>query len=135
MSDLLDRPKHWPENPYFENAMGTIKSDSDYAKAIPDSKLRSAVAWYLSNRAWELAANTILEAIQPIDIKDKLPRPRQRCLYWHSGHSTWHTGTWYDNLAMPPGLFQGYYNAYVFDGTATHWLPMPEPPEVRNDTA
>ena len=46
----MDRPKWWPENPYFESAM-SIKSDADYARAIPDTKLRTAIAWYLSNRA------------------------------------------------------------------------------------
>lgn len=58
-----NKPEWWPENPYFESAMGSIKNDDDYAKAIPDPALRTAVSWYLSNRAWELASNYISEAM------------------------------------------------------------------------
>ena len=60
---MNDKPEWWPENPYFESAMDSIKNDDDYAKAIPDPALRTAVSWYLCNRAWELASKTILEAM------------------------------------------------------------------------
>lgn len=65
------KPEQWPENPYFESAMSSIKSDADYAKAISDPKLRTAISWYLSNRVWELASTAIFEAIQ--DNGDGLP--------------------------------------------------------------
>ncbi len=61
---MTDKPKWWPQNPYFESAMDSIKNDADYTKVIPDPALRTAVSWYLSNRVWELASNAILEAIQ-----------------------------------------------------------------------
>lgn len=60
----MNYPEWWPVNPYFPEAMATIKSDEDFAKAIPDTELRSAVAWYLSNRAWELASRTIREGLE-----------------------------------------------------------------------
>lgn len=60
----MQHPKWWPENPYLESAMATIKNDTDFANAIPDTELRTAVAWYLSNRAWELASDYIFEALQ-----------------------------------------------------------------------
>lgn len=63
----MDKPKWWPKNPYFESAMDTIKNDTDYAKAIPDSVLRTTTAWYLSNRAWELASDAIFKAMEDQD--------------------------------------------------------------------
>ena len=58
------KPEWWPENPYFESAMGIIKSDADYAEAIPDPSLRTAISWYLGNRFWNLASDMIFEALQ-----------------------------------------------------------------------
>ncbi len=61
---MTDKPKWWPQNPYFESAMDSIKNGTDYVRAVPGPQLRTAVSWYLSNRAWELASNDILEAMQ-----------------------------------------------------------------------
>lgn len=65
----MDKPGWWPDNPYFESAMDSIQSDADFVKAIPDPELRTAVAWYLSNRAWQLASDAIFERYQ-IEIAD-----------------------------------------------------------------
>lgn len=60
----MTKPDWWPENPYFESAMSTIRNDEDYAKAIPDPALRTSISWYLGNRFWELASKMIWEAMQ-----------------------------------------------------------------------
>ena len=63
--DYIEPPQNWPENPYEVSLADiickhSIHSDEEYAKAIPDEQLRSAVAFYLSNRAWDLCSQTIL---------------------------------------------------------------------------
>ena len=61
---MTDKPEWWPQNPYFESAMGTIKDDEDYIKAVPDEHLRTCVSWYLGNRFWTVASDMIWEAVQ-----------------------------------------------------------------------
>jgi hypothetical protein len=65
MSDKrqVDKPEWWPKNPYFEDAMVSVKNDTDYIQAIPDPNLRTAISWYLGNRMWELASEATWEAL------------------------------------------------------------------------
>lgn len=72
MSDRIKPPDWWPENPYFASAMVTITDDLEYAIAIPDEQLRTAVSWYLGNRYFELVSQMVLRALEAQGLLEKI---------------------------------------------------------------
>jgi hypothetical protein len=55
-------PTWWPENPYPESVFPmTI---GEYVKAIPDTRLRTAISGAMGRQFWDIASKAIWEAYQ-----------------------------------------------------------------------
>lgn len=55
------KPKWWPENPYPESIFPM--TDDEYVKAIPNPKLRTAISGYLGRSFWNIASESIRDAM------------------------------------------------------------------------
>jgi hypothetical protein len=61
-----------------------------------------------------------------ISVEDRLPEDRYWVLVWHTGFNTAKKAKYKDN-GFPIFVLDGYGADY---GEVTHWMPLPEPPEV-----
>ena len=65
------RPSWWPECPWPADVWPMTKEE--YAKAIPDPKLRTAISGFLMRLGWELCENAIWEQLKDgTSIHEKL---------------------------------------------------------------
>lgn len=65
-----DFPSWFPGDPY-PLSLCSLKNDEDYAKAIPEPKKRTTIAWYLSGQAFRLALKMVNEALSKWFTTDK----------------------------------------------------------------
>ena len=56
------KPKWWPQNPYPESIFPN--QVEDYAKIVPDPKMRTALSGVLGREFWNIASNSIWDALQ-----------------------------------------------------------------------
>ena len=69
------------------------------------------------------------EQMKPIPCSERLPKDREDVLYWHTRHRKWYYAIFYKDRPGSKPFFHAYHVGYIHDGTATHWMPMPPPPE------
>ena len=61
MSDDEYRPDWWPQCPYPEDVFPM--TTEEYAAAVPDEKLRTAISGFLCRLGWEVASEAIWKEI------------------------------------------------------------------------
>ena len=57
----MKKPSFWPENPYPESVFPM--PEERYPEIVPDPGLRTALSGMLGRRFWDVASETIWEAI------------------------------------------------------------------------
>ena len=63
-----------------------------------------------------------------ISVEERLPEDRYWVLVWHTGYATPKKAKYKDDIpGLPIFLLDGDNG---LDGDITHWMPLPEPPEV-----
>ncbi len=58
----IEKPKWWPDNPYPKSVF-PMERDK-YSEVVPDEKTRTALSGMLGREFWEIASDTIWEAVE-----------------------------------------------------------------------
>lgn len=59
---MYDKPVWWPKNPYPEDIFPMKRNE--YSEVVPDPSTRTALSGMLGREFWEIASETILDAIR-----------------------------------------------------------------------
>lgn len=76
--------------------------------------------------AVDVAFDALMEQPRWISVEERLPEDRDWVLVWHTGYLTAKKAKYKDN-DFPIWIIDGYGDQ---PGEVTHWMPLPEPPEV-----
>ncbi len=58
----MPKPKWWPKNPYPEDIFPMKRNE--YSEIVPDPNKRTALSGMLGREFWEIASESILDAIR-----------------------------------------------------------------------
>jgi len=96
----MSKPEWWPKNPYPQDIF--TMTGGQYAEATPDHDLRTAISGYNGRRFWEIAAETIYDALSSDEVRERL------AALYHEQWSAW-------------GVHQ--FSIGVFNGDGTWTMP------------
>jgi len=99
MSKTIE-PSWWPKNPYPQDVF--TMTDAQYAEAIPDHDLRTAISGYNGRHFWDIAAQAVYDALLSDDLRERL------AALCHDQWSGW-------------GVYQ--FSIGVFNGDGTWTMP------------
>lgn len=122
------KPSYWPENPYPEKIF-TMARDK-YSKIVPDKPTRTALSEMLGREFWEIASDTIWEAVEAelaqyrwIPVSEGLPEEQAYFLVIRQDHGHEPEVSFYNNET-----YGGRYSTGFSRGMpVTHWKPITLP--------
>ena len=85
------KPKWWPDNPYPKSIF-PMERDK-YSEIVPDEKIRTALSGMLGREFWDVASDSIWEAVEGelVQVQDAWCKCPCGGVFLGQGHSWHHT--------------------------------------------